>query len=173
MTTDQLINKILRKMVNHLDSQQMTILSNVLYEEFQNVKLVESDTELCLSEDTNNYYIEMFLATKVIEGCSKETINQYGFKLKQFCNETGYDLLRVTTNHIRAFLYKMLTQKQWSKATQESSRHVLGSFYRWMADEDYVDKNPCSKLKSIHQDKKVIKLLTQEDVEKMRDACND
>ena len=49
----------------------------------------------------------------------------------------------------------------------------LQSFFKWLVDEDIIDKDPSRKLPRIRVPQRLRNALTIEEVEKLRMACDD
>lgn len=53
----------------------------------------------------------------------------------------------------------------------DGMRRVFSSFFNWLEDEDYIIKSPVRKIHHIKYEYAVQKPFTEEDLEKLRDAC--
>ena len=54
-----------------------------------------------------------------------------------------------------------------------NKRSSISSFFSWLADEEYIDKDPTRKVKKIKVTKKKKKAFTSDELERMRIACTD
>lgn len=77
----------------------------------------------------------------------------------------GKDLLKLSSDDIREFLYK-------SKESEKTRAHyltVLKSFYYYMQDLERIKINPCDEIKAPKISKGLPKFLTEEEVDKLLD----
>lgn len=113
----KLIEKIIRKMKAELSEEQLSKLTAVCYE-------VIKETQL--EEHVN--YIEIFLASKKIEGCSKRTNEYYSQVLKSFEKNIHIPLCSATTDIIRIYLAKY--QKNNKRSDDNPALFVSSRTYK-------------------------------------------
>lgn len=58
-----------------------------------------------------------------------------------------------------------------NSTTIDNIRMVLSSFFSWLEDEDYIIKSPVRKIHKIKTASMVREILTDENLEKLRDEC--
>lgn len=86
--------------------------------------------------------LNIYLATKKIEGKSDNSINLYRLYLNEFVRVIQKPLENVTANDIRMYLYLIQENRKISNRTLDSRRTVVCSFLGWCAAEGYISKNP-------------------------------
>ena len=75
---EELITEISRKMLPYLDNAQLSQLQEVLTYCFWNVEITQADDNKEKTEDISNVkLLQMFIASKRLEGCSDKTFRQY------------------------------------------------------------------------------------------------
>ena len=84
---------------------------------------------------------------------SKHSIRAYKSDLSsfyQFINAQKVDLTQVNRNHIRAWLAKQINagHKSISPATINRKLSSLRSFYQWMIQQEYCDRDPTTRVSS-------------------------
>lgn len=112
--------------------------------------------------------IEMFITSKKLDGLSKNTIDSYKLELKvfnKFIHKTTSDII---TSDIRVYLGKFNYLKVSSLARKIS---VLKSFFSWLLQEEIIDKDPTSKIKTPKYNKRNPKFLTIDELEMLREGC--
>ncbi len=103
-------------------------------------------------------------------GLATNTLESYGRDLKQYCGFLSEDTSQTleTASQATIVAYLMLLRKQ-GKATATIARRLaaLKAFYQFMLKENYVTKNPTEDLSSPRLERKLPKVLTVEEVEKL------
>ena len=141
-------------MKSELSEEQLSKLTTVCYE-----ALKETEQE----EHVN--YIELFLASKKIEGCSKRTNEYYSQVLKSFEKHIHIPLCSVTTDQIRIFLANYQRMNKCSNVTLDNIRRILSSFYKWLESEDYIIKSPMTRIHKVKTPVVVKSVFTDEKLE--------
>ncbi|MGH4125114.1 MAG: site-specific tyrosine recombinase/integron integrase [Clostridium sp.] len=125
----------------------------------QEVGLVTSDIEDRLM---------MYFAVKKLDGLSMKTLKGYKYQLMIFARYLNKPIAAVTTTDLRMYLANRCKNlKPGSTNTQIST---LKSFFGWLFDEEYIPKNPMSKIKSTKEPKRLRHALSQEELELLRQA---
>ena len=165
----ELINDIQTQMRPVLNQWQLIKLNNVLVNSFENYEM----TNLDMTEDyTNENLLKLFLAAKQLEGCSKKTISAYSLIIQKMYMQIDKNIEDITTKDLRKYLYDYKKFSNPSKQTINHLRLVLSSFFGWLETEDYILKNPVKKIRKIKTDKLVKDTLTDENIEILRNNCD-
>ena len=171
---DKIINNILIKMGSRIRKNDLEFLGQVLVEELRDVQIKKETTELAEYNDSMRKLKDMFLATLLIENKSKRTIEQYNLHLTQFAEFYTYKEVKdIDATDIRNFLYAYKQSRGVSNISLNNKRSAISSFLSWLADEEYIDKDPTRKIKKIKVTKKKKKAFTSDEMERMRIACTD
>lgn len=125
-------------------------------------------TEIALVDEFP-YEYGLFFMAKSVEGMSEKSQKTYKSHLNCFFNSVRKRLNEITTNDIRAYLYRR--SKEVSKSTVEDSRVIIGSFFSWCVDNEYLERNPMRGIKPIKKNKKCREALTEDDLEQLRKGC--
>ena len=88
---------------------------------------------------------EKYLTDKQLEGYSKHTIKAYGLQHRLMLRYLGdLDIADVTIDRIKEYL----TKQGHLKASSLAHRvRYIKSFFRWVYDEGYTQRNLTTKLK--------------------------
>ena len=171
---DRIISNVLIKMGSRIKKKELQFLENVLVEEFQDVQVKKECTDVAKYNDSLGKLKDMFLATLIVENKSNRTIEQYNLHLTQFVNYfTGKDAKDIDATGIRSFLYAYKKNRGISNLSLNNKRSAISSFFSWLVDEEYIDKDPTRKIKKIKVTKKKKKAFTADEMERMRIACTD
>lgn len=171
---DRIISNVLIKMGSRIKKKELDYLENVLVEELWDLQIKKESTDLIKYNDGLAKLKDMFLATLIVENKSSRTIEQYNLHLTQFVNYfAGKDAKNIDATDIRSFLYTYKKTRGISNLSLNNKRSVISSFFSWLTDEEYIDKDPTRKIKKIKVTKKKKKAFTPDEMERMRIACTD
>ena len=106
--------------------------------------------ELSVRDSSNEYLLNLFLASKRIEGKRESTIDRYRFVVNKLLGDIDKSLSDITTNDIRLFMARY--KRKNSNTTMDGMRRVLSSFFGWLEAEDYILKSPVRKISKIKHD---------------------
>lgn len=165
---DQIIYEIQRRMLPHLNNEQLKQLQNVLESCLQGVEISENTVEISTE---NVDATEAFIAAKRIEGCSEKTLNYYRNTIDAMTIGIGKSPSQITTDDLRRYLTDYQSKRKSSKVTIDNIRRILGSFYSWLEDEDYIIKSPVRRIHKVKTSKTVKDTYTDEALELLRDNC--
>ena len=151
--------------------EQIANIIQIIELQSYNYNISKKETELIIYEESKNIHLmKLFGATKTLEGKSEKTIKAYLQELKKFLNFYGKDLTEVTSNDIK--IYLALMQKRGCKnSTVENSRAYLSSFFSWMLEESYIEKNPSASIKPIKIKKEIKLPFSAVEIDKLRTNC--
>lgn len=111
----------------------------------------------------------LYLACKKLEGLSPKTLNNYKLFLMKLNNYFTKPVSTISTMDLRMFLALMGKGKQPS--TVNGYITYLKNFFGWLQNEEYILKNPATKLKQTKVPKIILQGYKPENLEKLREAC--
>lgn len=158
--------KILNEMAEYLSVPQMKKLQEVLLENLTNTMAQKENIE-------NSDYLKLFLDAKRIEGCSERTLQYYKVTAENMLKRINTPIRKITTDEIRSYLVDYQQHGGCSKVTIDNIRRNLSSFFSWLEEEDYILKSPMRRIHKIKTKTVVKEVISDENMEKMRDACGD
>lgn len=158
------IKYILVDMDEYLTANQSQKLQRVL------TSRLTSQTK-SVSSVSNSNYLAMFLNAKKIEGCSERTLSYYKTTVEKLLDEVDDPIRKVTTDDIRDYLANYQGLNDCSKTTIDNIRRNISSFFTWLEEEDYIIKSPMRRIHKIKTTKTVKEVISDEEIEKMRDKC--
>ena len=116
--------------------------------------------------------IREFIMSKHAEGCSIETCRTYFAGVKIFLEaHRNIALQDIKANDIKSWMLEYQVSHHLSNVSLDNLRRYLNSFYNFLVAEDYVIKNPMASIHRIKTDKKLHPPFTEDDLERIRDAC--
>ena len=171
---EEVINSICMKI--NLDHEKMQTLKNLLWMELHPYSLVKiSGTEMVVRDETfNENALRMFFVAKTVQGCTKRTIQYYKNVILQFIRFLNdKPVNQITTIDIRYF-FAVKKERDGNKDSNiNNMRRVLSSFFGWLHEEEYIEKNPMNKIKQIRVEKRIKKPFKDIEIEKLRYAAAD
>lgn len=168
---DAKIAEVLQEMLPYLDNSQMEQLQRVLQHTFWNCS-VEEKQDGEPSEQTPDM-VDLFLASKRVEGCSEKTLTYYKATIEASINEIGKQLRHITTEDLRSYLTEYQRKRHSSRVTIDNIRRILSSFFSWLEDEDYILKSPVRRIHRVKTSTVIKETYTDEALETMRDNCTE
>ena len=156
--------EIINEMAEVLNAAQLKRLQEVMLKH-----LVEREPRK--RKISNKEYLAKFLEAKKMEGCSERTIKYYKVTVEQLLNKIIRPIRRITTEEMRKYLVDYQKINNCGKTTVDNIRRNISSFFSWLEEEDYILKSPMRRIHKIRAEKLVKNVITDEDIEKLRDGC--
>ena len=156
--------EIINEMAEVLNTAQLKKLQEVLLKR-------SSDNSLEKKNISNYEYLKMFLEAKQIEGCSERTIKYYEVTIEHLLKNVQNPIRKITTERMREYLVDYQKINNCGKTTVDNIRRNISSFFSWLEEEDYILKSPMRRIHKIKTKKAVKNVITDEEIEKLRDNC--
>lgn len=126
---EQLVNNITLKISNYVKAEDLIIVKDIIIGEVQQYVASKESTDIVVYNQSNEFMMEQFLATKSLEGRTEKTIDRYKFfivKLIEFYpNKSFKDM---TANDLRYFLSVYKNRGNNSDTTMDGIRRIYCSF---------------------------------------------
>ena len=164
----EIISEVLQRMLPYLNNQQLGQLKLTVDSVLTKYEIAD-DSNI----QSNEEIISKFIEAKRIEGCSEKTLNYYRKTITDMLSGTGKEVTHITTEDLRKYLTDYQEKKKISKVTVDNIRRILSSFFSWLEEEDYILKSPMRRIHKIKTKTVVKEVITDESMEKMRDACDE
>ena len=173
MIKNEVMHKIIKDMVMYLTPYQLKQLKTTLQDKLENVEinLILDKEKLIADRSSNDKLLKMFISAKNVEGCSSKTLKYYREILERFLKDIDKPIKETTTDEIRHYLTNYKENRDCSLTSIDNIRRVFSSFYKWLEDEDYINKSPIRRIHKIKTLTQVKEPFTDEEIEKMREGC--
>ena len=114
--------------------------------------------------------VRSYLEAKRLDGYSPRTLYSYRRQLQYLAERLGNDMTvnEIRLEHLRAYLSGFTHLKTSSLANRV---RVVKVFFKWLHEEETLLRNPAVKLKEPRLPHRIPKALSVEEVELLRDAC--
>lgn len=114
--------------------------------------------------------IEEFILEQRVRGNSSATVSYYKNVLSYFSEFSGnVDVTELTLKLCREY-YLYLADDEINSVSVQSYVRGLRAFLRWLYDNEYIEQNICSKFKLPKATRKVIDVLTEEEIRLLFDS---
>ena len=155
---------ILNEMSEYLSVSQMKKLQEVMIKAFSREEAEKKTID-------NEEYLKRFLDAKRIEGCSERTIQYYRVTIEKMLKNITDPVRKITTESMRSYLSDYQKMNDCSKVTVDNIRRNISSFFSWLEEENHILKSPMRRIHKIKTNQQVKEIITDEDIEKLRDKC--
>ena len=113
---------------------------------------------------------QLFIAAKDMDGYSPRTISAYQLQFRLLMDAIGDpELTEITTATLRTYLAKNMNRLK--PASLGHRIRILHALWRWLIDEEYIDRDPSRRIREPKQGDRIPKALTVDQLEDLRDAC--
>lgn len=157
------INTILSIVATEIDEVKLQLLMEEVLSNYDINKKTVVEIENDIPEK-----IELFIASKRLEGLSEMTLTSYKYTLYNFASMFTKAAVQITTPDIRSFLGKKANIKNSTVSTKLT---ILKSFFGWMVKEDILLRDPTAKISTPKKEKRLPKALSVEELEIVRESC--
>lgn len=163
----KLIGRITLEFNEFEDFQEQIKLRRVINEVLYQYDVKTKEKSLVTSDIEEKMII--FFASKKLEGMSKKTVKNYNYILGKFSNFIRKPLTSISTNDMR--MYLAMIGKNLKPGSVNALIYCFKSFFSWLVDNDYLQKNPMSQIKATKIPKRSRNPLTEEEIEILRQNC--
>lgn len=168
---EELAIKIIGKLTLEMPELEVNLprqleIKRYVEEIIYNYEVTSKETALVTSDLEGK--INYFLATKKLEGLSTATLKNYTYtlrKLEKFFNKPAST---ISTGDIKMFMYSESNSK--SPSGMNTFMTPIRLFFKFLQNEEFIVKDPCSSIKPVKEPKREKKPLTEEQVEMLRDC---
>lgn len=151
----------------NLNLEEQLNIKNLIDETLYEYEVTTKCTALSTSDIKEK--ATLYIACKRLDGVSETTLYNYSLFLNKLDLFFNKPLSTITVMDLRMFISFLSKGKQPS--TQNTYITKLKTFFTWLQNEEYILKNPTSKLNQTRLPKIRLEPYRPEDVEKLRDAC--
>ena len=162
-----LIIKLIENM--NIDYNQQIKVDEIVTNLLQEYTVNKISLELTISDIPQK--ITMYLQAKRLEGVNENTLQNYFYLLRKLSAKTHKQVKDINLNDLRSFIYEEC--KGNKESTINSKVIYLQNFFKWLVDEEIIDKDPSRKLPQLKVPKRLRHALSIEEIERLRIACVD
>ena len=156
------IEMIIKLMEPELNALQLAKLKNVLQTILRTSRNAPPNEEL----------VERFIRHKKLVGLKDTSLTGYVNEVRRLQEFVGKGYCDITTADIKDYLSNLVAERHSSATTLQSRIRYLSSFFDFLVNEEYIDRNPTSKIERVMVEKKIKRAFSDADIEALRKACD-
>lgn len=165
-THDRIISELEERIRTLLTAETLESVIEIVRE-----VLAGYEINLILKEEVGkDFMLEAYLDALKVEGRSEKTLFRYRYVIFKMLQRMEATTKNITTYHLRKYLSEE-KDRGISERTIKGERAVFSSYFNWLHREDMIEKNPMRNIGQIKCPKKVKKVFSQTDIEKMKWGC--
>lgn len=165
-----IIERITKNMSSCLNDIELRKLIKCLEFEFMNVDILPKKDEM--GSGILSDHVLDFLSAKRVEGLSEKSLKYYKNTICTMLSKIGKIVFQINTDDLRNYLSNYQKINDASPVTIDNIRRILSTYFTWLEDEDYILKSPIRRIHKIKTGSIVKQIYSDEDLEKMRDTCD-
>ena len=131
----------------------------------------ENNASIIEAQQDNARVLRMFIDAKRVEGRSDTTLYNYAKEISKIFLSINKSYKYITTKDIREYMSWRKDVGCLKNTSIANMRQYLMSFFKWCYREELIVKNPMDRIGVVKQDTRVIQVLTDEEQEIIRCAC--
>lgn len=172
---NEVINKVTLKLEGKLSDQDLRLVRDTLQMVLTDYEVKQVTTELAPYEYRLPDCYKYYMAAKTMDGrLSEKSREQYKLCLEAMLYRLQLPVEQITANHLRAYLMEISVKngKQLSASTMNQRKSIIRSFFSWLAEEEYISKDPSLRLHTERVSRKPEPTFTDLQMEQIRSACS-
>ena len=168
IANDEVIIRMVGKLTLEFPDIDQLKVREIIEESLYKYDVVPVETGLVVSDVEDRLMI--YLAVKKLDGLAKTTLKNYKDNILKFSNVLIKPIATVTTMDLRMYLANRC--KNMKPTSTNEQIFILKSFFGWLYTEEYIPKNPTTKLKPTKTPSRLREALSTEEIEILRQKCN-
>lgn len=164
------INDFISALPERFNAEDVRAISSALTIVLNDYDVTPAGRELVPFDNESEKLLKKFLATKRVEGRSEKTIERYRYILTRFREEMGIPFNEADVYALRLYLASM-EKNGSSDNTINGVRSILSSFYGWIHNEGFIERNPAANLGAVKCRKVIRKPYSSVELELIKNAC--
>lgn len=114
--------------------------------------------------------INLYINAKTVEGLSPRSIASYRYELERLYNDVGVPFKSITVDHIRGYIASEL-ERGISKITIKNREQKYAPFFKWLKNEEMIDRNPMLNIQTIKANPDIKKPFSGEEVQVIKESA--
>jgi len=164
-------NDVLSQINDSIPKHYLEKLINIMDNASQQYSFEKKEVSITIYKDIPEY-VKMYIAAKATENLTKGTLSNYYNLLKNFFRTVCKPISDISSNDIRLYLFNYKQKRNVCDRTLEQMRIYLNCFFDWCLNEEFISKNPVSRVSTIHFHERQREVISASELERMRFSCN-
>lgn len=166
----EILKRFETNLVTNMETETVRDISNALLVILDDYEVTTRCTEIAVVDSPNESLLKTYSASLLLEGKSEKTVNQYIRTCKKLSDFLNKPLVDTGAYDIKTFL-ALEKSRGIKNTTLENTRSNISAFFTWLADEEFIEKDPSRSVKPIKCTKEVKKAFSDVELEKLRNHC--
>lgn len=103
---------------------------------------------------------------------ASSTIYCYTNSINKFLLFIGKNFREITSDDVNFYLAKLTKKNTMSATSLDNERKYIKPFFKWALRNDLIERDPFDKIDPIKRIEKKKEILTETEIEMIRDTCN-
>ena len=172
---DEIVNKVILKLEGKLSDEDLREVRDAMRAVMSGYQIQPMTTEVVPYEYQLPECYKMYIASKVMDGrMSERSRILYRDVLEKMLFKLQTPVEKITSNQLRAYILEMSIGPNGRKiapATLNNRKSIIRSFFQWLTEEEYIDKDPSLRLHQERVNRKPEPIFTDMQIEQIRSAC--
>lgn len=157
------VNVIVTMLCPEVDAMKLSLRLEEVVSNYEIHRKTVTEMEKDISEK-----IDLFIASKRLEGLSEVSLKDYRIELRAFDRYFNKAVVQITTSDLRQFLSR---NDRWKMTTVDKKLSVLKTFFGWIVKEEILLRDPTAKINPPRKENRLPNGLSIEELEMIREAC--
>lgn len=169
---DDVVTTIMYGLSDLIEEQEgMSRAKAVLYMSLSDIRMYKEETALSTEVDCNRDWVNKYLVSMAVEGCTEKTVQAYRDSYKLFFQLVNKAIPDVTTQDIRGYMAYCKLKRKNKDITINTKIRILRGLFKWLEEEEYITKNPMLKIKDNKVEQRVKEVFTAEQICILKDSA--
>ena len=147
-------------------------LEVALYTVLSNYTMTRNDNAVMVVNHSWEEDLMMYLKRKTIEGASRKTLENYKYVIQCVLETINKPTKEITSDDLQLYIMYKKNVSGSSEKYLLDIRTKLNGFFAWACKTKVIDFNPMDAVAHIKVHEKHIKAFNEEELERMRCACD-
>ncbi len=171
MNNTNFVTKFMSKIYSKIPKEYLRTIENQLVSTLDEYEVIKKSTEVAAIGPDLDKELKEYLVTMKIEKLADTTIKLYKYQLTRFIYAVGKPINEISATDIKLYLYRCQEQSNIKDITVNNIKNCISTFFTWLYNNEYIDKNPCKNIRSIKCETNTRHSLSLDEMELLRLAC--
>lgn len=168
--TEEVISKVLHKLID-FDPDQAKRVQQALYMVLNDYEITQKSTEVRVIDNSWMDDLDRFCDRKQLAGKSQGTVDRYRYQLTKVLSYINKPVKDITEADLIGYIDAYKRIRKVSNCTLEGTRLCISSFFTWLHERGFIQKNPSRGVDPIKVPKTVKKAYSDEELERIKTKC--
>lgn len=168
---EKVAGEILELLYKDFENSHLQNIKMVLYMVLSGYQILEEETALSTELDVNPKLLNGLKLDMQLRGCTDASINTYMQEIRKFELYANKCYLHMKPADVMAYLANGKINREWKDTTFNTKLRILRKFFDFLVENDFMDLNPCRKIKEAKVERVMGAIVDSEQRESVRCQC--